>query len=158
MGWKKGFYKLENPDKYIGDPSRVIYRSSWEQVAFKICDNNPYVLEWAAELIKIPYLAPASPMNPKKMIQKFYIPDLYVVLQNEHGEVVKKIIEIKPLKQTRPSRARNPRTKLYEDFTYVINSLKWKAAENYCEARNIEFEIATEKNIFGNRHKRRKTL
>lgn len=28
--YKQGKYLLQNPEKYLGDPTNVIYRSSWE--------------------------------------------------------------------------------------------------------------------------------
>ncbi|MFM2010951.1 MAG: hypothetical protein RLZZ479_1342, partial [Bacteroidota bacterium] len=28
--YRQGYYVLNNPDKYIGDPTKIIYRSSWE--------------------------------------------------------------------------------------------------------------------------------
>lgn len=155
MGWKKDFYQLKHPEKYLGDPSRVIFRSSWEEEAFKICDNNPYVLEWAAEFITIPYLVPNFKNPTAAPRRKRYIPDLYVVVQNKDKKVVKKLIEIKPLKQTRPSKSKNPRTKLYEDYTFTINQLKWQAAQEYCSRRGIEFIITTERELFGNANKRR---
>ena len=85
---------------------------------------------------------------------KIYIPDLYVVTQDGGGNVAKKLIEIKPYKQTQKPRARKPSTRLYEERTYIINQLKWKAARSWCEARNIEFVITTERELFGNRKRR----
>ena len=151
MRWKKDFYKVKHPDKYLGDVNNVIYRSSWEQEAFKICDNNPFVLEWGSEIIKIPYVAPNS---GGVLSQRTYIPDIYVVTQSANGEVNRKLIEIKPYKQTQPTRAKKPATRLYEQRTFAINKLKWAAAESWCSTRNIEFVITTERELFGNRLKR----
>lgn len=150
--WKKDFYEVKNKKKYLGDVTKVIYRSSWEQEAFKVCDNNPFVLEWGAEIIKIPYVVPNRKTGAPQ--QRTYIPDIYVVTQDAAGTVRRKLIEIKPFKQTRPSKARKPATRLYEEHTYNINKLKWAAAEIWCKARNIEFVITTEKQLFGNRGKR----
>ena len=150
-GWKKGHYTVLHPKKYIGDVLDVIYRSSWEQEAFKICDNNPYVLEWGSEIIKIPYFVPTQRGTPR---QKIYVPDIYVVTQNAHGDVHRKLIEIKPYKQTQPTRAKKPATRLYEQKTLAINKLKWAAAVEWCSTRNIEFLVTTERELFGNRGKR----
>ena len=151
--WKKDFYKLINPSKYIGDPNKIVYRSSWEEEAFKICDNNPNVLEWGSEIIKIPYFVPSSKYMGNATT-KIYIPDLYVVTQDGAGNISKKLIEIKPYKQTQKPRSRKPTTRLYEERTYIINQLKWQAARSWCESRNIEFVITTERELFGNRTKR----
>jgi len=153
MGWKQALYTLNHPEKYIGDPRKLVYKSSWEQEAFKVCDNNPYVLEWAYEWVPIPYAVPQK-HNPNLKRIKKYIPDLYVVTQDADGAITKRMIEIKPLKQTKPGRSRNPKTRYYEDYTYIVNKLKWEAAESWCAQRNIIFEVVTEKKLFGNRSKR----
>lgn len=154
MAWKKGLYKLTNPEKYLGDPNNIIYRSSWEEHAFKICDNNPNVLEWAAEFIVVPYFVPNIKNPTGNPIKRRYIPDLYLVVRESNNVIRKKIIEIKPHKQSQQSKSRNPRTRLYEDYTFAINQLKWEAAKNYCAKRNIEFIVTTERELFGNRTKR----
>ena len=152
MGWKQALYELKHPEKYIGDPKKLIYKSSWEQEAFKFCDNNPHILEWAYELIPITYTIP-SRTNPNKKRIKKYIPDLYVVSNDGEGKVTKWIIEIKPYKQTKPGRSRNPKNRMYEDYVYMTNQLKWAAAKAWCDERDIKFEIVTEKSLFGNRSK-----
>ena len=153
MGWKQKLYELVHPEKYIGDPRKLIYKSSWEQEAFKVCDNNPYVLEWGYEIAPIPYAVP-SRENPQVSRIKKYFPDLYIVTQNETGVITKWMIEIKPLKQTQRGRSRNPRTRMYEDYTWTVNQLKWQAAKSWCDLRNIKFEVTTEKELFGNRSRR----
>lgn len=145
--WKQGKYKLKNPKKYLGDPDKIIYRSSWEQRAFEVCDNNPYVLEWGSEIIKIPYLAPT--MNGGTRVKNYY-PDLYVVVSDGDGNVTRKLIEIKPVKQTQKPRSKKPQTRLYEEYTYAVNLSKWEAAKEWCRERGIIFEIATEQEMFGN--------
>ena len=153
MGWKQDKYELVHPEKYIGDAKKLIYKSSWEQDAFKVCDNNPYVLEWGYEIAPIPYTIPGR-TNPQTRVMKKYFPDLYIVTQNAEGGITKWMIEIKPYKQTIPGRSRNPKTRMYEDYTYMVNQLKWQAAGLWCKERNIIFEVTTEKELFGNRSKR----
>ena len=51
----KGRYKIKKPEKYLGDYSKVIYRSLWERQAFKWCENNPNVKAWNSEEVVIPY-------------------------------------------------------------------------------------------------------
>ena len=50
----KGRYTPENPKKYIGDPSKIVYRSSWERRFMIYCDRNPLILSWASEELAIP--------------------------------------------------------------------------------------------------------
>ena len=51
----QGIYKCKNPKKYAGDPTGIVYRSSWEKAVFIWADNNTEVLEWSSEEIVIPY-------------------------------------------------------------------------------------------------------
>ena len=51
---KQGRFKPRNPGKYKGDPSNIIYRSSWEKKFMLWCDCNLNVLEWGSEEIVIP--------------------------------------------------------------------------------------------------------
>ena len=55
---KQGRFKPRNPGKYKGDPSNIIYRSSWEKKFMLWCDCNLNVLEWGSEEIVIPYRSP----------------------------------------------------------------------------------------------------
>ena len=34
----KNKYRPYNPEKYKGDPTNIIFRSSWEKIVFKYCD------------------------------------------------------------------------------------------------------------------------
>ena len=45
----KGKYKIKNPDKYIGNPNKVVFRSLWERNAFRWCESNPKVKLWNSE-------------------------------------------------------------------------------------------------------------
>jgi hypothetical protein len=42
----KGKYRPENPRKYKGDPTNIIYRSLWERKFMKYCDLNENVNQW----------------------------------------------------------------------------------------------------------------
>ena len=56
----QGKYTPSFPRKYKGDPSNVIYRSSWEYKFRKWCDVTPSVQEWGSEEIIIPYISPVD--------------------------------------------------------------------------------------------------
>lgn len=133
-----------SPEKYLGDSGNIIIRSSWELRAFQFCDDNPNVLRWSSEEIAIPYMKPfPGGMKPAR-----YFPDLYVEYVNRDGELVKELIEVKPEKFTRASRARNPATKAFENTQYIVNMAKFTAADNYCKQKGIKFTIMSEKSIF----------
>ena len=46
---KKGRYKPINPNKYKGNPTKIIYRSGWEKKVMEKLDLSPKVEQWASE-------------------------------------------------------------------------------------------------------------
>ena len=140
----KGRYTPKNPNKYLGDPSRVIYRSSWERKFMKYCDDNAAILEWGSEEVIIPYL---SPWDGK--IHR-YFPDFYIKVRQANGSVKKMIIEVKPKKQTVPPTV-TPKRKTrrwYKDVrTWGRNEAKWKYAIEWCNSNDMEFKILTEDHL-----------
>jgi hypothetical protein len=135
----KGKYQVKNPSKYRGDPTRVIYRSSWELRVFNYLDKNPDILEWSSEEIVVPYKSPVDGKWHR------YFPDLWV--KTFQGEIY--LAEIKPFAQTQEPKKRTRVTKQYlnEVKTWGINSSKWKAAQEYCADRKWKFKILTEKEL-----------
>lgn len=143
---RSGKFVPKNREKYIGKAATIIYRSSWELTALEFFDNNPNIIKWSYEDIKIKYLKPMPDGNFKL---SFYIPDAYVEYVNRSGEYKRELLEIKPRKQTQRSRARNVNQKMYENYVHAVNLAKWQAASVWSESRGIEFKIVTEKSIFG---------
>ena len=54
----KGVFRPNNPEKYTGDPTSIIYRSRWELILMGTLDKHPDVLKWGSEEIIIPYRSP----------------------------------------------------------------------------------------------------
>lgn len=135
MKYYQGKFKPINTDKYRGDWTNIIYRSSWELQVFKWCDANSNVLEWSSEELIIPYLYEVDRKYHR------YFTDLKIKYKD--GRVV--IVEIKPKKQTQvPKNPSKSKRYINEATTYVKNMNKWKAASNYCKDRGWEFQIWTE--------------
>lgn len=141
-------YILRNPEKYLGNPNNIVIRSSWEKYAFEFCDNNPYILAWHSEEICIDYMKPIFVNGRLTTRPGKYFPDLYVEYYNSKNEYCRELIEVKPAKQARPSKARSQSTKFYENYVYIVNSAKWAAAQVWCEQRNIKFSVVTENKLF----------
>ncbi len=59
----QGRYKPKNPNKYKGNPSNIIYRSSWELTVFRYLDNNPAIIKWSSEEFFVPYRHPLDNKN-----------------------------------------------------------------------------------------------
>lgn len=134
----KGKYKPKNPRKYKGNPTKIIYRSLWERQVFKWCDTRNDILEWSSEEIIIPYRCKTD-----NRVHRYY-PDVYI--RTSKGEY---LIEIKPKKETNPPKNQSRKTKRYlnEVMTYVKNTSKWEAANEYCADRGYKFEIWTEETL-----------
>jgi hypothetical protein len=114
--YRQGIFEVTNPHKYIGDFSNVIYRSSWEKRAFEFLDKNEYILGWASEPFPIAYMKPVMRNGVLIMKKSRYFPDLYVEFIDANGKERRQLIEIKPLKQTKPSKSRKPTVKLQENY------------------------------------------
>ena len=141
----QGSFRPRNPNKYLGDPTNVIYRSHWELKLMSYLDKHPHVTKWCSEEIVIPYKSPIDGRWHR------YFPDFYVEQINKDKRKEKILIEVKPKYQTIPpavQKGKKP-TKRYinEGMTYVKNMNKWKAAKNFADDRNWEFQIWTEKTL-----------
>ena len=139
----KGFFKPKNPNKYKGDSSNIIYRSRWELKFMMYLDERKEVISWGSEEVVIPYRSPIDGRIHR------YFTDFIVTKINSEGIKETAIIEIKPLKQTKPPKIQNKITKQYitEVKTWGVNEAKWKAATAYCKDRGWTFHIFTEKEL-----------
>jgi hypothetical protein len=146
--YRQGMFTPTDPHRYLGDATNIIFRSSWEQRAFKFLDTNPYIIGWASEPFGIDYMKPTIIKGKATVKRAKYFPDLYVEYIDKNGNERKELIEIKPDKQTRPSKARKATTKIQENYVYTVNMAKWQAAEAWCKKNGVTFRIATEKTLF----------
>ena len=139
----KGKFRPTRPEKYIGDPSNIIYRSRWELKFMMYLDSHDNIVKWGSEELIIPY---RSPMDNR--VHR-YFPDFIVDARGQDGVVRRSIVEIKPAAQSKPPEPQQKATKKYlrEVYTWGINSAKWKAAENYCKDRGWSFVVLTEKEL-----------
>jgi len=140
----QGKFSPKNYKKYKGDPTNIIYRSSWELTFMKYCDTNPNVLEWGSEEIVIPYKSPLDNRYHR------YFVDFYIKVKEKTGVIKKYLIEVKPKKQTiAPNQNPKRKTKYWKQsvFEYVKNVAKWEAAKDWCEDRSMTFKILTEEDL-----------
>lgn len=137
--YKGKFTSFKNPQKYTGDIKNVTYRSMWERNVMTWLDENPNVIEWGSEEIYFPYEHPITGKRSK------YYPDFYAKMKDG----VKRIIEVKPLKEINRPPEPKRKTKGYANAValWVVNQEKWKSAQYYCEKNNIKFEVWSEKTL-----------
>lgn len=143
MATYRGKFKPRNPNKYKGDFSNIVYRSSWELKLMAKLDAHPDVIWWSSEEISIPYRSPVD----GKMHR--YFPDFVVHMKNKQGVFETVMIEVKPKSQTMEPKKQSNVTKKYlkEVCTWGINSSKWTMAEEYCKDRGWKFQIMSEKDL-----------
>ena len=136
----KSIYKPNHPKKYKGDYKNIICRSSWERKFCQWADKKENVISWASEEINIPYISPKD-----NRVHKYY-PDFLIKVKESSNRIKTYVVEVKPKKQTLPPKKRKRITKsyIYECQTYAVNQAKWKAAQEYCLDRRIEFKVITE--------------
>jgi len=130
-----------NENKYRGDHTNIIYRSSWERTAFNWCDTSDGIIEWNSEEVVIPYRSPVDGRTHR------YFVDLW--LKKANGSIY--LVEIKPYAQTQPPKlpksGRKTRNYANAVSTYLVNQAKWEAATQYCRKKGWIFQIITEKQL-----------
>ena len=139
----KGYLKPKHPSKYNGDPTNIIYRSSWEKRCMIYFDRNDNVIKWASEEMFVPYKHPITGKIHR------YFPDFIIKVKNRQQLIETIMIEVKPYYQTQEPVKKSKLTKRYitEVKTYAINKYKWDAAVEYCKDRKWRFQILTEKEL-----------
>lgn len=139
----KGFFRPKNPTKYKGDPTNIVYRSSWEVKLMSYLDAHPDVVQWASEELVIPYRSPLDNQVHR------YFPDFWVKKRTPNGLTEVVVIEVKPAKQTKEPVPSKRVTKQYlrEVATWAVNQAKWKAAQSYCADRDWKFMMMTEHDL-----------
>lgn len=142
--YHQGFFSLKNPSKYLGK-STPKWRSSWEFSFMRFCDDNPNILQWASESIKIPY------QNPLTGKQTVYVPDFFIVYLDKKGKKHVELIEVKPANQTLKEKAKR---NVHNQAQWILNQTKWDVARKWCNQRGIVFRVITENDIFYQGNKR----
>ena len=124
------------PEKYTGDPSNIIMRSSWETRFASWCDKNPSVLKLNSEETIIPYKCPTD-----NRIHRYFV-DFKIYVNT--GKTY--LVEVKPKTQTLPPIYPGKRTQRYlqESLAFMKNQAKWEAASEFAKDRGWEFKIITE--------------
>jgi len=138
----KGKFTPQNPKKYNGNPDNIIYRSSWELRCMKWFDDNPNIIWWSSEELAIPYYSPVDQRMHR------YFPDFIIKVKRKDDTIMTYVVEVKPEAQTKkPTQKRKTKQYIRESITYVVNQMKWKAADEFCHAHGWQFKIVTEKDL-----------
>jgi hypothetical protein len=129
-------YIPENREKYRGDVSNIICRSSWERALCKFFDSSSEIESWSSEEIVIPYISPLDGKTHR------YYTDFLIKLKS--GKQI--LIEVKPENETAPPKSKRKASRERWE-TWHRNQAKWKAAKTFADKNGIEFQIWTEKTL-----------
>jgi len=166
QGYLHKVYQLRYPEKYIGNPNLIIYRSGLELSFCRWCDASPSIIKWSSEPIKIPYYDKISkleeckkygldPNNIKNWIIRNYNVDFWILIQK--GDIQEKwFVEIKPSSKLKKPIPPNETASIKENKKfnidareYLINEEKFAAAKIFATKNNSKFFIFTEKTLKG---------
>lgn len=140
----QGIFTPENPQKYAGDATNIVFRSSWERKFMNWCDQNESVTMWCSEEIVIPYYSRAD----GKM--RRYFTDFMIKYIGTGGKEKVALIEVKPEAQTLApiaKRGKKQKTLMNETYNFMVNTDKWEAAKEFAAKNGMEFIVITEKQL-----------
>lgn len=136
------------PEKYRGDVSKIVSRSSWELKVMDRLDRDPNVVWWSSETTIVPYNDRLTGKTRR------YYPDFLYCRRLPGGGFEVVMAEVKPSKESprhvpQPVRRRGKSEKTFmrEAVAWSRNRLKWEAAEKLCAAKGWRFVVLTEKQI-----------
>ena len=150
--YHQGHFPLQNPEKYLGDPRTLVYRSSWEFAFCRYCDLSDNIRKWSAENLEIQY----QMQNDHGQTETHrYYPDFYIemVKSGDKESYEKLLIELKPKAETEPPKKPVKQTlKMLENYEYALRTFKknlhkWAYAKEWCDRRNLKFVIITEDDL-----------
>ena len=123
----KGRFRPSNPQKYKGDPTKIIYRSWWERNVFSWLDKHKDVIWWQSEEVIVPYRSPIDGRVHR------YFPD--VIVHKYDGDGKKQTITEKAI----ISAQQLAKAKDYVKSGGQLNAIKSK----YKLTKEQEQELAT---------------
>ena len=143
----QGYYKVNNPEKYAGDPRVVIFRSSWERKFMILCDLSHQITKWGSEPVQIKYI---SPLDFKEHI---YNVDFFIEVVDNDNKKQRYIVEIKPSAQISKvpvleGRVTEKKLIRHAELTkmYHVNKAKQIASMKWALDRGMKYVILTEEN------------
>lgn len=153
--FRQGYFHPTVPTKYYGDPTKIICRSGWERKFCQYCDTQESVVLWGSEPVEIPYVHPFTVDKNGRPAIKPYNVDFYMKVRTGEDTFKEYLVEVKPAKKLKaPKRPTGTiTTKKLEGYNvqvkeYFTNLAKFKAAEDFAEARGWKFVVITEQFLF----------
>jgi len=122
-----GRFTPKSPNKYKGDPTNIIWRSTWELRFLKYLDTNPAILEYGSEEIVVPYI---SPLDGKA--HRYYV-DFHFIVRTKEGINKKYLVELEEflLKEKCIKFNLSYNDNIIETITMDIKKYKTKVPDNF---------------------------
>ena len=136
----QGKFTMKNQHKYVGT-NHPHYRSSWEFMFMKTCDEHPNIHHWASESVKIPYKCPVTNKHT------VYVPDFFIQYLDKNNKMQVELIEIKPASQQLQEKVGKSKV---NQAMFIKNQAKWAAATIYCKQQGIKFRVLNQYDLFHN--------
>jgi len=147
--YRQGYYRPENSEKYLGDVTKIIYRSTYEYKFCRFCDNSTDVLSWSSEPFSVKYY------DPVKQKKRDYFIDFY--MKYKRADTINDyLIEVKPKKKlvmpVFEGKQTLKRLKSYnsEVEEFLTNKSKIEAAKDYARSLGYKFIVVTEDFLYNN--------
>lgn len=157
--YRQGNYKPKYADKVLklNGEGGLYYRSGMELQLMVYFDNNPNIIRWGAECLKIPYQLTHYNNYDTTVKDHSYYPDFYYELKNSDGIIKHVVVEVKPYKEYKMVQDLNEgrltmpegNIKKLRNFEYDFkmankNNAKWQNMIEWCNKKGYEFIIVTE--------------
>jgi hypothetical protein len=138
-----GKFVPRHPAKYKGNISNIVYRSGYELKFMNWCDLNDSVIEWGSEEIVIPYRSPLD-----NRVHRYFV-DFFIKVRSKDSGHKMYLIEVKPHRFTQEPKIPKRKTQRFinEVKQWGVNLAKWEAAKEFCDDRQWEFKIITEREL-----------
>lgn len=143
----KGFFRPTQPNKYVGDPRRIVFRSSWELRVMRTLDTHPSVLSWSSEPVAIPYTDRTRKSADGSNSFHRYFPDFVIKIRRADGVVETLVVEVKPGSQSPIHSRLSAKRSLREGAVLARNACKWEAATRWASERGMTFRVLTEREL-----------
>lgn len=162
--YQQGYFTPTNSEKYRGDSSKIIFRSSWELRFMNWVDLHPNISKWSSEPVAIKYNNPCAKLvngQYTSAVHNYYV-DFFITVTKENT-IQSWLIEIKPGMQVPTTEQMMRLSKMitegnktdkkinrynHELKTLLVNRAKFLAAKKFAEDRGCKFAICDENFLF----------
>lgn len=147
-----GTFTPTNPQKYMGDPTKVTYKSTFELAMMSKFDSQQSILGWLANGVPSSHahLREGIPFeNPYTRRWDVFYPDFFVVVMNAKNKQHVEVIEVKSLIDLPQAMSGTTgATNQAIEEEQVLNAAKYSEAIRWCKSRGYKFRVIDQEMTF----------